>query len=80
MNSNLEHKNVICIMCTQDITTSEIREHIPCCYRKFCINILNTSPLCTCDECKGLKIHSIDELSARKRLRGKKIFFNLINF
>lgn len=46
----------LCPLCNEDILYLDYVRHVPTCYYVYCKN-KNTTPSCTCDECKGVKIH-----------------------
>lgn len=49
-----------CNTCSEQISLGKIASHIPQCLRKFCIEKMEMLPNCTCNSCKGLKIHTGD--------------------
>lgn len=53
-----------CMICCQPVSVLFILDHIPKCYYKECKANLK-DPLCTCDDCKGERIHRETVLGAR---------------
>jgi hypothetical protein len=48
--------NTYCVMCTKEVPVARYINHIPCCYREYCIRN-GDIPLCTCDSCVGKIAH-----------------------
>ena len=67
--------SIACVICKTDIDALDFLIHIPSCYYNHC-KAKNTTPLCTCDSCKGVRCHinpTIEEFSTQTELGKRKI-------
>ena len=61
-----------CYLCGKDVAVIGYWNHVPICYREFCITKLSVVPYCTCNTCCGTKTHDGDYIEDGKPGRREK--------
>jgi hypothetical protein len=55
----METYRFYCVFCHQDLDRDLLYSHNPKCYHKWCKEKLQIDPICVCDDCKGMKVHTV---------------------